>query len=141
MAEGQFVTTDLIVSTKFLNAHPDVVKQLIEGRGRRDRLHRRPTAPRPRRYVVAGIQKATGKPIAADLVTASFENITFTTDPIVSSLLKDAKDAKALGFPTADDVKGIYDLSIPQQGPEGKQGDQPRERLPANGMTADDTSS
>src|SRR5207342_3299573 len=28
---GRFVTTDLVVTTKFLNAHPDVVKQLIEG--------------------------------------------------------------------------------------------------------------
>ena len=45
-------------------------------------------------------------------VTASFDSITFTTDPIVTSLLKNAQESKTLGFTTTDDVKGIYDLSI-----------------------------
>ena len=29
--QGQYVTTDLLVSTSFLKAHPDVVKRLLEG--------------------------------------------------------------------------------------------------------------
>ena len=108
--KGRFVTTDLIVSTKFLDAHPDVVKQLIEGELAAIDLTRTDRS-KAEGYVVSGITKATGKAIAPDLVTASFDAITFTTDPIVPSLLKNAKESKALGFTTSDDVKGIYDLS------------------------------
>src|SRR3954463_14726125 len=112
--KGQYVTTDLIVSQKFLGEHPDVVKQLIEGEIaaiEETRTNRKQAEA----YVASGIQKASGKAIAPALVTASFDSITFTTDPIVSSLLKNAQESKALGLTTSDDVKGIYDLSILNQ--------------------------
>ena len=109
--KGRFVTTDLIVSTKFLTAHPDVVQQLIEGEVAAIDLVKT-NRTKAEGYVVSGITKATGKAIAPDLVTASFDSITFTTDPIVTSLLKNAQESKTLGFTTTDDVKGIYDLSI-----------------------------
>src|SRR4051794_12950216 len=109
--QGKFVTTDLIVSTKFLTAHPDVVQQLIEGEVASIDLVKT-NRSKAEGYVVSGITKATGKAIAPDLVTASFNSITFTTDPIVSSLLKNAAESQALGFTTSKDVKGIYDLSI-----------------------------
>lgn len=112
--DGKFVTTDLVVTSKFLSAHPDVVKQLIEGEIAAIDLVKT-NRPKAEGYVASGIQKATGKPIAADLVTASFDSITFTVDPIVSSLEKDAKDAAALGLITSAGVKGIYDLSILNQ--------------------------
>ncbi len=108
---GRFVTTDVIVTKKFLDEHPDVVQQLIEGEiaaidlARTDR-------EQAEAYVASGIQKATGKSIAPDLVTASFDSITFTVDPVATSLVKNAKESKALGFTTSADVKGIYDLSI-----------------------------
>ena len=112
--DGKFVTTDLVVTTKFLSAHPDVVKQLIEGEIAAIDLVRT-NRTKAEGYVAAGIQKATGKPIPANLVTASFDSITFTVDPIVSSLKKGAKDAAALGLIPSADVKGIYDLSILNQ--------------------------
>lgn len=108
---GKFVTTDLVVTTKFLSAHPDVVKQLIEGELAAIDLVTSDRA-KAEGYVASGIQKATGKPIPPALVTASFDTVTFTVDPLVSSLEKDAKDAAALGLITSADVKGIYALSI-----------------------------
>ena len=45
-------------------------------------------------------------------MTASFDSITFTVDPIATSLKKDAKDAADLGLIPSADVLGIYDLSI-----------------------------
>ena len=45
-------------------------------------------------------------------MTASFKNLTFTVDPIPSSLVKDAKDAYAVGLIDSPNVKGIYDLKI-----------------------------
>jgi NitT/TauT family transport system substrate-binding protein len=127
--KGRFVTTDLIVSQKFLSEHPDVVKQLIEGEVAAIDLTRT-NRTQAESYVAGGIQAATGKAIAPDLVTASFDSITFTTDPIVSSLLKNAQESKALGFTTSDDVKGIYDLSILNQVLKAK--GQPAVGVPAN---------
>ena len=94
--KGRFVTTDLIVSTKFLNAHPDVVKQLIEGEIAAIDLVRT-NRTQAEGYVVSGITQATGKAIAPDLVTASFDSITFTTDPIVTSLLRTRRSPRHSG--------------------------------------------
>ena len=45
--DGKFVTTNIIVRTQFLDEHPDVVKQVLAGQPRRDRLHQ--DEPRRRR--------------------------------------------------------------------------------------------
>ena len=111
---GKFVTTDLVVTTKFLSDHPDVVKQLIEGEIAAIDLTKT-NRSKAEGYVASGIQKATGKAIAPALVTASFDSITFTVDPIAASLKQDAKNAEALGLIPSSDVKGIYDLSILNQ--------------------------
>src|SRR5262249_27069903 len=61
--------------------------------------------------VADGIQKASGKAIKPELVTASFKNIDFTLDPVPSSLLKGAENAQAIGLlKPVDNLKGIYDL-------------------------------
>ena len=58
-----------------------------------------------------GIGKITGKPLKDAVVTAAFGNMTFTLDPIASSLKKSAEDAKDVGLLDAANVQGIYDLS------------------------------
>lgn len=108
---GKFVTTNLVVSTSFLKDHPDVVKRLIESEI--DAINYIRSSPSKAEGLAAkGIEAVTGKPIAAELVTASFENQTFTVDPIPSSLVKDAKDAYDVGLIDSPDVNGIYDLEI-----------------------------
>ena len=66
------------------------------------------------------IARITGKPIPGELVIASFKNIEFTDDPIATSLVKNNKDASRDrgARPSADSLKGIYDLTVPQQGPD-----------------------
>jgi NitT/TauT family transport system substrate-binding protein len=109
--DGKFVTTNVIVATSFLNDHPDVVKQLIEGElASIDFIKSNPS--KAEEYTATGIEEATGKPIKPELVTASFKNLTFTLDPVPTSLVKDAKDAFSVGLIDSADVKGIYDLKI-----------------------------
>jgi NitT/TauT family transport system substrate-binding protein len=109
--DGKYVTTNVIVNTSFLNDHPDVVKQLIEGE--REAIRSIATNPKKAEQLTAtGIEEASGKPIAPELVTASFKNLTFTLDPIPASLKKDARDAYDLGLIDSADVKGIYDLKL-----------------------------
>ena len=46
---------------------------------------------------------------------ASFKSISFTDDPIASSLRKDAESAKQLGFIDSTDLGNIYDLKLLNQ--------------------------
>ena len=111
--DGKYVTTHLIVTTEFLDDHPDVVQQLIDGLGDAiDFIKARPTEAES--VVAAGIEKATGKPIEPELVTASFANITFTLDPIASSLLTSARRTpRRVGLlDPVDNLDGIYDLTL-----------------------------
>jgi NitT/TauT family transport system substrate-binding protein len=107
--EGRYVTTHLIVRTEFLEDHPDVVKRLVEGQVAANDLIKNDTT-RAEQLVGQGIDKATGKPIVAELITASFKNLVFTNDPVAPSLRKSAKDAEAVGLLKPVNLKGIYDL-------------------------------
>jgi NitT/TauT family transport system substrate-binding protein len=107
--EGQYVTTQVVVTTGFLEAHPSTVQQLVDAQVAANEYIRTNTAD-AQSLVQQGIVEATGKPISGDLVIASFENIEFTNDPVASSLAKVNKDQKSLGFPAADTLKGLYDL-------------------------------
>jgi NitT/TauT family transport system substrate-binding protein len=112
--EGRYVTTQLIVRTQFLKDHPGAVKKLLEGQVAANDLIKNDTT-RAEQLVGQGIDKATGKPIAPELITASFNNLVFTNDPIASSLRKSAKDAQAAGLLKPVDLKGIYSLKLLNQ--------------------------
>ena len=48
--------------------------------------------------VNAGIEAVTTKPIGDDIIAGAWENLTFTLDPIASSLQKSKDDAVAVGL-------------------------------------------
>jgi NitT/TauT family transport system substrate-binding protein len=111
---GRYVTTHLIVRTEFLDDNPQVVKKLLEGHvAANDLIANDPQ--RAEQLVAQGIDKTTGRPIAPELVTASFKNLVFTSDPIASSLRKSAKDAESVGLLRPVDLKGIYSLKLLNQ--------------------------
>jgi NitT/TauT family transport system substrate-binding protein len=109
--DGEYVTTHLIVKTEFLDEHPDVVKSLIEGLGNSiDLITDDPATAGP--LLSQGIEKLTDKPLAPELVDATFENVTFTLDPIASSLQESAQNAEELGLLDPVELDGIYDLTL-----------------------------
>jgi len=108
---GKYVTTELIVTTDFLKAHPDVVQKLVNGQVAANDYIKTDTAG-AESAVSDGIKAITGKALSGDLIIASFKNIDFTNDPIASSLVKDNTTQKAFGFPAASSLKGLYDLSF-----------------------------
>jgi len=111
---GRYVTTQVIVQADFLRRHPDVVKQVIAGQvAANDSIKSKPA--QARQLVARGIEKVTGKPIKPDLVAASFQHITFTNDPIASSLATSAKHAVSLGLIKPVNLNGIYDLELLNQ--------------------------
>jgi NitT/TauT family transport system substrate-binding protein len=58
----------------------------------------------------AELTKLTGKGLKSSILAASFKEITFTDDPIASSLATDAKHAEAVGLLKPVNLSGIYDL-------------------------------
>src|SRR6478672_2134341 len=73
--EGKFVTTQLVVATKFLEDHPDQVSALIKGLSESIDLIKSDPAE-AKQLVSEGIDKITGKPLAIPIVTSSFASIT-----------------------------------------------------------------
>jgi NitT/TauT family transport system substrate-binding protein len=109
--DGQFVTTHLLVRTDYLEEHPDVIKGLIEGLADAEDLVNG-DAETAQASVNAGIEAATGEALPDEVISASWENLTFTLDPIASSLEASKDHAVAVGLLDEVDLDGIYDLSL-----------------------------
>jgi NitT/TauT family transport system substrate-binding protein len=103
------VTTLLIVTKSFLTAHPAVVADLLKAQVQaNDFIKSNPTQAQA--DANAELASYTGKPLKADLVAASFKEITFTNDPNVASLKTDADQAVALTLLKPVNLDGIFDL-------------------------------
>jgi NitT/TauT family transport system substrate-binding protein len=108
---GQFVTTHVIVRTKFLEQYPGTVKAILEGElAALDFITANPTEAKT--VTNAGIERITDKPLPQQVIDASWENLEFTADPIASSLAKSAEDAVEAGLLDPVELDGIYDLAI-----------------------------
>jgi NitT/TauT family transport system substrate-binding protein len=110
--DGEYVTTHVMVATKFLDEHPDVVKQFLEGQVAANEWINA-NAAEAQTVANEEIGKITGKPLKDEVIAAAWPNLTFTDDPIASSLKKSADDAIAIGLlKPVDNLDGIYDLTI-----------------------------
>lgn len=108
---GRFVTTHLIVRTEFLTEHPDLVKAVIAGLvDAIDMIDADPTAAEA--DVVSQIEAISGSAPAASVISRSLANLQFGLDPIATSLVRSAADARSVGLLDAVDLTGIYDLSL-----------------------------
>jgi NitT/TauT family transport system substrate-binding protein len=103
------VTTLLIVTKTFLSAHPAIVSDLLKAQVQANAfIKSNPTQAQA--DANAELAAYTGKPLKADLVAASFKEITFTNDPNQASLKTDADQAVSLGLLKPVNLDGIYDL-------------------------------
>ena len=108
---GQFVTTDIIVRTKFLDEHPDVVKQFLEGHVAAVDFLNGDSAT-AQKAVNDGLAKLTQKPLDAAVLADAWTRLKFTVDPLAESLQTSAQHAQDVGLLDPVDLKGIYDLDI-----------------------------
>jgi len=109
--DGQYVTTHLIVRTGFLDQHPDVVRNLLRGLLKATDYVNDNAADAQAAFSTA-ISQLTGSTLSADVIADSWGNLTFTLDPITSSLQASADAARELGFLDSSDLAGIYDLNL-----------------------------
>jgi NitT/TauT family transport system substrate-binding protein len=109
--DGEYVTTHLVVNTDYLAEHPDVVEALLEGVVETtDFLATDPA--RARTAVNDAIASITDRPLDPAIIEAAWGNLTFTYDPIASSLARSAANAEAAGLLDDVDLHGIYDLRL-----------------------------
>jgi NitT/TauT family transport system substrate-binding protein len=113
---GQFVCANLIVSTKFLKDHPDVVKNWL-------RAHVELTnwinghLPEAKKLLNQQIQKETGKALPDAVLEEAFGRLQVTYDPLRSSLMNSAKSAFDAGFlgRQMPDLSNLYEVSLLNQ--------------------------
>jgi NitT/TauT family transport system substrate-binding protein len=106
---GKFVTTNLVVTQSFLKDHPSTVNGLLKGQIEANSyISSNPSAAA--QAANAELVKLLGKGLPGDVLTQSLKYITFTNDPIASSLTTDAQHAVAVGLLKPVNLSGIYDL-------------------------------
>jgi NitT/TauT family transport system substrate-binding protein len=107
----QFVVTNLLVSTKYLEQYPGTIDALLKGLiAAEDEIQTDPDTAKA--TTNDAIAKVTGTPIDAAVLDTAWENVEFTVDPIASSLLTGAQHAQDVGLLTGDisTLKDVYDL-------------------------------
>lgn len=109
--DGEFVTTHLIVGTEFLGDNPDVVTGLLTGLvDTIDSINE--DAGAAQTVTNDGIEALTQSRLEDATLTGAWETLTFTVDPIASSLQESADDAVAVGLLEPVELDGIYDLAL-----------------------------
>src|SRR5467141_906585 len=113
---GQFVCANLIVSSKFLREHPDLVKNWL-------RAHVELTdwindhLPQAKNILNQQIQRETSKALSASVLDEAFGRLQVTYDPLRGSLMNAGKSAFDAGFlgRQMPDLSSLYDLSLLNQ--------------------------
>jgi NitT/TauT family transport system substrate-binding protein len=106
---GKFVTTNLVVTQSFLADHPSVVNGLLKGQIQaNDYINTNGQAAA--QAANTELAKLLGKGLPGNVLTQSLTYLTFTNDPIASSLKADAQHAVAVGLLEPVNLNGIYDL-------------------------------
>ena len=104
----KFVTTDVLVRTAFLTAHPATVKRLLTGLV--DTISLIESNPTQAQADAGQQLRSLGAPLTTSVLGAAWGDLTFTTDPLVSSFQAEAAHAVAVGLLSAPKLDGLFDL-------------------------------
>jgi sulfonate transport system substrate-binding protein len=114
--KGEFIVTNLIVSRKFLAAHPDLVKKWLAANIElTDWINAHPADAK--QVINQQIQKETGKGLNPAVLNDAFARMQVTYDPLRNTLLNFAHSAFEAGFlgKQMPDLSSIYDLTLLNQ--------------------------
>jgi NitT/TauT family transport system substrate-binding protein len=113
--DGEFVTTNVIVRTEFLEQYPDVVAAFLEAHvAALDLIEEQPK--QAQETVNVALQALTGSPVDPAVLAEAWGNVTFTADPLPETLVESAADAVTVGLldqagiDAAGGFDGLYSL-------------------------------
>ncbi len=109
--DGTYVTTHLIVRTDYLQAHPDIIRALLQGHVEANDLVNDDPA-RAQQLTNQGIERITSRVLADAVLESAWANLDFTLDPVASSLKGSADHATRVDLLEPTDLSGIYDLGL-----------------------------
>ena len=111
---GQFATTNVIVSQSFLKAHPDVVKAVLQASVDTNTWILANPA-QAKTDANAALKQLTGKALPTKVLDNAWSELAVTNDPLASTLQTEAQHAVTAGLLKKPNLSGIYDLSILNQ--------------------------
>jgi NitT/TauT family transport system substrate-binding protein len=111
---AQFASTNLVVSTGFLAAHPQTVKALISGQIAANAWITANPA-QAQTQVNTQLTKLTGKALKAGVITRAWTEQSVTNDPLASTLQTNLDHAVADGLLKQTSLNGIFDLTLLNQ--------------------------
>ncbi|APU42798.1 ABC transporter substrate-binding protein [Streptomyces sp. TN58] len=107
----KFVITNVIVSQKFLKAHPDVVEAVLAGTVKTNEwINANPE--KAKASANARLAADSGKPLDAKVIDPAWQSILVTDDPLASTLKAQAEHAVKAELIEQHDLSGIYDLTL-----------------------------
>lgn len=108
---GKFVTTNVIVSTRFLTQHPDLVNKFLQAHV--ETVQYIASNPDSAKSLVnSEIKRITSQQLPSQELNQAYNNLNITYDPLTDSLQEQADHAYSLGFLGSNkpNLSGIYDL-------------------------------
>jgi NitT/TauT family transport system substrate-binding protein len=111
--DGAFASTVLLVNTRFLRDHPDLIRKWLRAHVEITReIVAHPE--KARKAVNAELARIVGKGLSEEVLTAAFSRVAFTWDPLIGSIQESARSAFAEGFlgKTKPDLSEIQDLHL-----------------------------
>jgi NitT/TauT family transport system substrate-binding protein len=112
---GRYASAVLVVRSAFLSAHVALVVALLKGQLQANTLI---NTDRVRAEAAAGTELGSllGAEVPATIMAAGFGQVTFTNDPIASSVASEAQHASAAGLLSQPgSLAGLYDLQLMDQ--------------------------
>lgn len=114
--DGKFVTTNVVVRSKFLQEHPDAVAAFLDAHvAALKEIQSDPAAAAT--AANENLKALTGSSLDPAVVTAAFKDVEFTADPLPATLKQSADNAIAVGLLDSSKVEAagglpgsLYDL-------------------------------
>ncbi len=109
---GQYVTTHLVSSVKFLNGRQEVLRKWIAAHVElTEWINKKPDEAK--KILNDEIKAETTKALPQQTLDSAWKRLELTNDPVRVSLLKSAEDAHRIGFiKQKPDLSRIYDLTF-----------------------------
>lgn len=107
--DKKFVITNIIVSQKFLDEHPDVVEAVLKGSVATNKwINANPDEAKA--SANKALENLSGKPLPKEILDSAWESIEITDDPLAATLKTQAGHSVKSGLLKEPNLQGIYDL-------------------------------
>ncbi|MFJ4876434.1 aliphatic sulfonate ABC transporter substrate-binding protein [Streptomyces sp. NPDC088745] len=107
--DEKFVITNIIVSQKFLTAHPAAVEAILRGSVRTN-VWIKANPDKAKASINARLKQDSGKELPASILDRAFASVDVTDDPLAATLRDEAQHAVKAGLLKDPLLEGIYDL-------------------------------